>query len=304
MRPASVFRIASITKQFTAALVLDLAEEGRLALDERAAFYLPERAWLGEITIRQLLLQTSGLPDYAADESGGGAPSESHAKSAMLDWIGRLASQPDFAPGERWAYSNSNYAVLGAIIEELTGQTYAQAVKERLLRPLGLAATAVDDPADLVPHRVRGYSAASGRPAELLNADWIHPSVPGPAGALRSTAADLLQWSEALFSGKVLDAPALAEMTTPGRLNDGRTTRFGMPEAWREGLRSDYALGMFVSDSVLGRRVWHSGDISGFITWMGHYPERQLTLVLLQNGDFIDIDPPAVERLIQAAEAC
>lgn len=298
---ASVFRIASLTKQFTAALVLDLVSEGSVALDDRVRAHLPEHDWLGEITIYQLLVQTSGLPDYASDPAGEASKASPRTSEEMMAWIGRLAARPDFAPGERWAYSNSNYIVLGALVERVTGQSFEAALTSRVLSPAGLGATVVDDPRDLVLHRVRGYGRQQG---QLMNAAWIHPSMPGPAGSLRSTAGDLLRWNEALHSGGILSDDILARMTGPGRLGDGRSTRFGMPQAWQDGLRADYAMGLFVSDSELGSRVWHSGDIEGFVTWMAHYPNADVTIVILQNADFLDVDHGALERLVAADRLC
>jgi D-alanyl-D-alanine carboxypeptidase len=304
MRPDAAFRIASLTKQFTAALVLSLVEEGRLNLDDPAVLHLPELVWLGEITVRQLLVQTSGLPDYAGDPNGQATKAAARPSAEMLDWIGRLALRPDFPPGTRWAYSNSNYAVLGALVERLTGAAFDEAIRRRVLEPARLSATRIDDPQDLVPHRARGYSARPGRPLRLANAVWIHPSIPGPGGALRSTAADLLRWNDALYSAAVIRPATLAEMVSPGRLQDGRTTRFGMPDAWREGLKSDYAMGLFVSDSLLGARVWHGGDIDGFVSWMARYPERDVTIVVLRNGDFTDVNYEEIERIVADASPC
>lgn len=298
---ASVFRIASLTKQFTAGLVMQLVQEGRIRLDDPARMHLPEHVWLGEITINELLIQTSGLPDYAGDPDGEASKASPKTAEDMMAWIGRLAVNPDFGPGERWAYSNSNYVVLGAIVERVTGQSFAQALSDRILGPAGLRDTAVDDPSDLVPHRVSGYSRRDGR---LVNAAWLHPSMPGPAGSLRSTVGDLMRWNEALYSGRVLSEVALAQMTAPGRLADGRTTRLGMPQAWQDGLQADYAMGLFVSRSDLGVRVWHSGDIDGFVTWMAHYPQTGVTIVMLQNGDFTDVEHSAVEQAVVAARRC
>lgn len=301
MTDASVFRIASLTKQFTAALVMHLVQEGRIGLDDRVRAHLPQYPWLGEITIRQLLIQTSGLPDYAGDPGGEATRAAPKTSKDMMAWVGRLAAKPDFQPGERWAYSNSNYVVLGALVETVTGQSFEEALTLRVLRLAGLRATAMDDPHDLVDHRVRGYSRQGG---QLVNAAWIHPSTPGPAGALRSTVRDLLAWTASLYSGEVVSTASLARMTEPGRLADGRTTRFGMPQAWQDGLQADYAMGLFVSSSDLGPRIWHSGDIDGFVTWMAHYPEAGTTIVLLQNADFVDIDYRAVEHMVAAARRC
>lgn len=304
MRPNAVFKIASLTKQFTAAAVLTLVEDGLVDLDRPVAAYLPDKAFLGDITTRQLLIQTSGLADYAQVMDESRAKAVSHSPAQMAELIATLKPLQSFAPGQGWAYSNSNYVILGLLIEKLSGQTFEAFVESRILHRAGMTASAVDHADEIVPGRVRGYSLAARTPLKLRNADWIDPSVPGPAGALRATASDLLTWSAALFSGQVINPQSLQEMIAPGRLSDGRTTRYGMPPAWREGLKADYAMGLFRSASPLGERLWHSGDIEGFSTWMAHYPQKGVTLVALMNADFQDLDTAALEALAANPTIC
>lgn len=304
MTPDSDFRIASLTKQFTAAAVLRLVADGRLTLDARAADLLPDRPWLGEITVEQLLNHTAGLADYADDPDGARTKSVAHTPAEMADWIERLEPRSRFEPGVAWGYSNSHYALLGLIIETVTGSPYGEFLRQAVLAPAGLAAAAVDDPADVLPGRVRGYSLLEAEPLTLRNADWIHPTVPGPAGSLRATAGDLLAWNAALFAGRVIPSAQVEQMVAPGRLADGRTTKWGMPDAWREGLNADYGLGVFIAPSPLGRRVWHSGNIDGFTTWMAHWPEAGVTAVVLTNADFRNIDADALEALVAQGVAC
>ncbi|WP_369062209.1 serine hydrolase domain-containing protein [Caulobacter sp. 73W] len=304
MRAGAVFKIASLTKQFTAAAVLALTEDGLLDLDRPAVAYLPEHAFLGDITTRQLLIQTSGLADYAQAVEESGAKSASRSPAQMAALISALKPPRTFAAGEAWAYSNSNYVILGLLIEKLSGQSFETFLESRILARAGMTSSAVDHVADIVPGRVRGYSRASRAPLKLRNADWIDPSVPGPAGALRATAPDLLSWSRSLFSGAIISRQSLDAMTAPGRLSDGRTTRHGMPAAWREGLKADYAMGLFRSASPLGDRLWHSGDIEGFSTWMAHYPQKGVTLVILMNADFLDLDTAGLEAAAADRRLC
>ncbi|MET0338700.1 MAG: serine hydrolase domain-containing protein [Caulobacter sp.] len=304
LRSDSVFKIASLTKQFTAAAVLALAEEGKLDLDRSARTYLPQYDWMGEVTVRQLLVQTSGLPDYAQTLASGGTKAAARTPAQMAAVIGDLAPSKAFQAGERWEYSNSNYVLLGLLIEQVSGQSFEAFLERRVLQPAGMGASGVDHPADIVPGRVRGYSRAEDEGRTLRNADWIDPSIPGPAGALRSTAGDLLAWSKALFDGRVIGSASLAQMTAPGRLADGRTTRLGMPQAWQDGLKADYAMGLFRAQSPLGPKLWHSGDIEGFSTWMAHYPERKITLVILTNADFVDLDSDRLEAIFAAPDVC
>ncbi|MDG2520560.1 serine hydrolase [Caulobacter segnis] len=303
MQPQSVFKIASLTKQFTAAAVLALAETGRVDLDRPVADYLPDQSFAGQITVRQLLIQTAGLADYAETLARDGTKSVRRTPDQMAAVIAELKPLQTFRPGEAWTYSNSNYVLLGLLIEKVTGASYGDFLHTRILERAGMTASAVDRMEDIVPMRVRGYSRAGRSPLQLRNADWIDPSVPGAAGSMRATASDLLAWSRALFEGRIVSRQSLELMTSPGRLSDGRTTREGMPQAWREGLQADYAMGLFRSASPLGARLWHTGDIDGFSVWMARYPEKDMTLVVLMNADFLDLDTASLEAAV-AAEGC
>jgi D-alanyl-D-alanine carboxypeptidase len=303
MRRASVFRMASLTKQFTAAAVLALAEEGRLGLDDRLSRHLPELPQIGSITVRQLLVQTSGIPDYAEDPEGMKWNAGGRSGAEMLEWVGRLARTPQFAPGTRWQYSNSNYVLLGEVVQRASGSSLPDYFARRLFARAGLRDTAFDVAADVVPARVRGYAKSRSAAAGFVNAAIISYTIPGAAGGLRTTADDLLRWSDALFAGKVIGRDTLRIMTTAGRLADGRTTKFGMPIEWQKGLNADYAMGLFVTPVEGGRRIWHSGDIAGFATWLAHYPERGTTILLAQNSESADLDKDGVERAVFALAA-
>jgi CubicO group peptidase (beta-lactamase class C family) len=294
----TVFSLASITKQFTAAAVLLLAEEGKLKLDEPVSKYVPELPQGRRVTLYQLLVQTSGIPDYAEDPAGSSTKSVAKTPAEMLAWISRLSPPLQFEPGSKWAYSNSNYALLGLIAERVSGEPLSAFFQRRLFTPAGLRNTAFDDPADVVPHRARGYRKDAMAPSGFANADWISPTIPGPAGGLRSTAGDLLRWSDALHSGRILKASSLRRLTRAGLLADGRTTKFGMPEAWQKGLNSDYAMGFFLTPTAYGRRLSHGGDVDGFSTWLAHYPERQVTIALLINSQSADMDKDRIEAAV------
>ena len=300
MRRGSVFRMASLTKQFTAAAVLALAEEGRLGLDDRLSRHLPELPQIGDITLRQLLVQTSGIPDYAEDPEVAKWNAGGRSRAEMLEWIGRLARTPQFAPGTRWQYSNSNYVLLGEVIQRASGSSLPDYFARRLFAPAGLRDTAFDVAADIVPARVRGYAKSRGAAAGFVNAQSISYTIPGAAGGLRTTADDLLRWSDALFAGKVISRDSLRTMTMAGRLADGRTTKLGMPVEWQKGLNADYAMGLFVTPIQGGRRIWHTGDIAGFSTWLAYYPERGMTILLAQNSESADLDKDGVERAVFA----
>lgn len=294
----TVFKLASITKEFTAAAVLTLVEDGKLKLDDTLSKYVPELPAAADVRVYDLLVQTSGIPDYAEDAKGALTKSVAKKPDEMLALIVKLTPKLQFMPGSKWAYSNSNYILLGLIAERVTGQRLADIYRERLFEPAGLTATALDDPEDVVPYRAGGYRRDITTPSGFKNADWISPTVPGAAGALRGTASDLLRWNRALFGGRILEPASLELMTAPGMLADGRTTKFGMPEEWQKGLNSDYGMGVFIKPTKGGTRIGHSGDIEGFSSWAAYYPSTSVTIVQLINSQSADLNTDEVEAAV------
>lgn len=294
----TVFRLASITKTFTAVLILALVEDGVLKLDDPLSRHVPELAAARGVTLYQLLVHTSGIPDYAEDPAGAATKSVAKTPADMLAWIVALTPRLQFEPGSKWAYSNSNYALLGLVAERVSGRRLAELYSQRLFAPAKTTTLAIDDPVDVVPARARGYRRIKGSPGRFHNAAWIHPSIPGPAGALRGTADDLVRWTDALYSGRLLKPASLARMRAPGRLNDGRTTKLGMPLDWQKGLNSDYGLGLFIKPTPGGTRLGHSGDIDGFSTWYAHYPASGTTIVHMINSQSADMPTDAIEAAV------
>jgi CubicO group peptidase (beta-lactamase class C family) len=299
----TVFKLASITKQFTAAITLSLVEEGKLKLDDRLAKHVPELPVAAGVRIYDLLVHTSGIPDYSEDRAGEKNKSVERSRAEMLAWIGKLTPQLAFQPGSRWAYSNSNYTLLGLIAERVSGRSLDELFRERLFKPAGMVATAFDNPTDVVPHRADGYRRAKDSPTGFRHAAWISPTIPGPAGGLRGTARDIIRWNHALFGGKILKEPTLRSMIAPGLLADGRTTMFGMPEDWQKGMASDYALGFFIKRTKAGVRIGHPGDVDGFSTWAAHYPASGVTIVQLINSQSADLNVDEVEAAVFPASA-
>lgn len=299
----TVFKFASITKEFTAAAVLKLAEEGRLKLNDTLARHVPELPAAAKVRIYDLLVHSSGIPDYAEDVEGQKTKSVARMPEEMLAWIAELTPRLDFEPGSKWAYSNSNYALLGLIIERVSGQPLKEVFHERLFTPAGLVATAVDDPADVVPNRAEGYRRDKNAASGFRNADWISPTIPGPAGSLRGTASDLIRWKHALFGGQILKPASLKMMISAGVLADGRTTKFGMPIAMQKGWNSDYGLGVFIKPTKGGTRISHKGDIDGFSSWVAHYPASGVTIVQLINSESADLNVDDVEAAVFSTPA-
>ncbi len=188
------------------------------------------------MTLRDLLNHTSGIHNFT---EGPVIDKISTSGATVNELVADIASQSplyDFEPGNGWWYSNSNYALLGAVIEKVSGETWAAFMKVEIFDKLGMADTAADDARDVIPGRASGYSLIGGVPGKFRNVDFTDMSVPYAAGALRSTAEDMARWNAALFGGKLLKPKSLTEMLAPGRLRNGAETQTAI--AWPGGKAS------------------------------------------------------------------
>lgn len=286
--PATVFRVGSITKQFTAAGLLLLQDEGRLSLSDPLARYLPQFPGAKWVTIHELLNHTSGISNLTA----GVIPCIDYPLDDLVEIISRQKPLYAFAPGTRWSYSNTAFALAGAVIERIAGMHYWEFWAQRFFRPLGLDSMAIDLHADVVSNRASGYAFSSDS-TSFSNAPYLSCTIPGPAGALRATAGDLARWHLALFGGRVLSSASLKEMTRPTHLKNGRlasTDRVGpllSPYQTQEN-----GLGLELTRSRGRARVGHYGTIPGFAADMGTFPELGLTIVVLTNSDLGANNPP------------
>lgn len=301
----TVFRIGSITKEFTAAAILLLAERGRLSIDDPLAKYVPNFPRASEVTLRQLLTHTSGIHNYTelADFFPAISPRDLSG-DAMIAVIAGARPVYDFEPGTKWNYSNSGFFLLGLIIEKVSGQSYSQFVQTNLTGPLGLTQTKPDDLAEIVPNRAQGYERAPGSPTGFANTGHISMSVAAAAGAIRSTVGDLARWHAALLGGRVLKPASLALMTAPGRLKDGRLASAARPATPGEaGPPSDYGFGIATSRRGGRRSVGHGGSINGFNAALQTYPDARTTVVLLTNtsGGSAKLFPALVEAILPSA---
>ena len=267
----TVFELGSLTKQFTAAAVMMLVEDGKLRLDDRIAAYLPELPgeWR-DITIRHLLTHSSGLRDYL---SVPGLADQAHALGhrAMTQLFG--ATIPlEFSPGDTWAYSNTGYLLLGDIIERTTGQSYWEFLRARVFVPAGMQATRSSEPGAVIRDRATGYGWQDGtfakRPPLSENAY--------SAGAMVSTITDMARWAAALDAGTIISKAALAQMWTPLTVARGAVPPFS------------YGFGWVIDQERRHRAVLHSGGTPGFSSAIRHYPDERLTVIVLTNhGDRI-----------------
>jgi CubicO group peptidase (beta-lactamase class C family) len=257
--PATRFRIGSVTKQFTAVAILLLEERGKLRLEDPVSAHWPEapEAWRA-ITLHHLLTHTSGIPNVTRDPE---FMLWKFQPTTVREMVGRFRSRPlEFAPGSRHAYSNSNYLVLGLLVERLSGQSYQEFVREAVLAPLGLNDTGVETSLEILPRRASGYWRREGR---MLNAPFSDMSVPHAGGAMYSTTHDLRRWCEAILHDQLLAPESRRKLLTPAL--------------------DSYALGLRVAQFKGRTVIEHGGNISGFSSHLRHYPEEGLTVVVLSN---------------------
>ena len=288
----TVFRIGSLTKQFTAAGVLLLAEQGKLKIDDKLSSYLPNFPRANEVTLRDLLDHTSGIHNFTESPVIDKISTSGATVEGLIADIAAQSPLYDFEPGTGWWYSNSNYALLGAVIQKVSGKTWGAFMKSEIFDKLGMADTAADDARDIIFGRASGYSLIGGVPGRFRNADFTDMSVPYAAGALRSTAQDMARWNAALLGGKLLKPESLREMLAPGRLRNGAETQTAI--AWPGGkafpppagyVPGPYAFGLNHHSEDGRRIIGHDGSIAGFDAVMQTYVDEGLTIIVLTNTD-------------------
>jgi CubicO group peptidase (beta-lactamase class C family) len=271
VKPETIFQSGSIGKQFTAAAVMLLVQDGKISLDDKISKHLPDTpdSWK-EITIRDLLTHTSGMGDYPDEISLRGTYSEDQ----YLDIFKKAPL--NFAPQTSWDYSNVGYVTLGILISKLTGKFYGEFLRERLFGPMGMSTARVISEADIVPNRAAGYRLVNG---ELKNQEWVSPSTNSTAdGSYYVSLLDMAKWDEGLtrdFSSepsaqRVFTRSSLEQMWTPVKLKDGRVKGYGF--------------GWF-TDRIHNRRlVFHGGAWQGFKSFIIRFLDEELTIIFLANS--------------------
>jgi CubicO group peptidase (beta-lactamase class C family) len=266
------FRIASVTKVFIAASILKLAEAGQLSLDDALARYFPDMPDAGRITLRQLLNHTAGISDRASQAQAGTARRESERAARLADILKRPLN---FAPGTSWSYSNAGYILLGAVIEIVTGEPWHAVLEKQFFQPLRMMHTRYGDMSVLIPGRAAGYTTDSpGR--EVRRVESVSATVPDSAGALVSTADDLLGWMRALASGRAIGRESFRQMITPVQ------TPSPSPASER------YGLGVYLWQVRGETMIGHTGQIPGFVAVVGYLPQHDITIIALANDDSFD----------------
>ena len=264
--PTTKYRIGSVTKQFTAAAILLLEEEGKLKVEDLVKTHWSEAppAW-DKVTIFHLLSHTSGIPSVTSlpDFKTWRLLDSSAEKTTEY-----VRDKPlEFPPGSEFHYSNSGYILLGYLIERISGQSYAEFLDQKVFTPLNMKDSGVDSDTAIIERRASGYTPGDDGPE---NASYTNMTFPHAAGALYSTTEDLLRWNQGLFGGKLLSPESLKKMTTP--------------------FKDDYAFGIGVVKEKGRTLMAHSGGIEGFNTNLSYFPDEKLTIAVLANlnGDAPD----------------
>jgi CubicO group peptidase (beta-lactamase class C family) len=262
----AIFEIGSVTKQFTAVAVLQLAEAGKLSLDDELTAHFPDYPLQGHrVTIRRLLDHTSGIASYTSLKEFDDLSVRTLPRDTL---VALFRSKPfDFAPGEDASYNNSGYFLLGLLVEKASGLSYGDYVAQRLFEPSGMTDARYCDEKAVVARRANGYDPA---PMGLVRAGFLVHTWPYAAGSLCATVGDLVAWNRALHGGRLLSPASYRELVTPGRLHDGTPLR--------------YAKGLAV-DSLHGRAArHHGGDINGFASELRWFPDDSVTIAVLINS--------------------
>jgi CubicO group peptidase (beta-lactamase class C family) len=282
MKPETVLQTGSVGKQFTSMAIMMLFEEGKLGLDDKITKYIPESpaAWK-EVTVRELLTHTSGIPDYGSEEAVKKGVVDLRKDYTEEQLIQAFAKMPmGFAPGEKWSYSNTGYVLLGIVIRRVTGEFYGDFLQERIFRPLGMTSTQVISEADIVLHRSSGYRLVKG---QLKNQDWVSPTLNTTAdGALYTNVLDLAKWDAALYTTKLVKQSSFDLMWSPVKLNDGKTYPYGF--GWGLGFRNGHKV------------VAHNGAWQGFTMSIDRYLDDRLTIIVMTN---LDSDNSKPEKIVK-----
>ncbi|HEX4458790.1 MAG TPA: serine hydrolase domain-containing protein [Polyangia bacterium] len=279
--PATIFRIGSITKQLTAAAIVQLAQAQRLTLDDDIHRWLPDYPTHAQtITLRQLLTHTSGIPDFEHHAWFEAHMAERRPRGELVASFG--AEPLEFTPGAKWSYSSSGYYLLGLVVERASGRAWADYVRDQVLAPAGVRGIGECPDTQDYPHAARGYDIRDGKRVDARPIVMAHAFA---AGALCATAPALVDWARALAGGRVVGAAGWREMTTPVTLADG--SHFG------------YGLGLFIGDLGGHRVIFHGGGVNGFVSALASYPDDDLVIAVLVNteGDFADALSESIARV-------
>jgi D-alanyl-D-alanine carboxypeptidase len=259
--PDTEFRIGSMTKPFTATAIMQLVEQGKINLDDPISKYYTgaPQAW-SKVTIRILLTHRSGIPNFT--DIPHFLEQQSRLDRTPEEIIALTRDLPlEFEPGTKYKYDNSGYILLGYVIEKVSGQRYADYLRDHIFKPLGMDHTGYDVSEEVQHHRAAGYEL--GNDGVVRNASYVSMTLPYAAGGLYSDVDDLLVWDQAYYAGKLLTPASMADMFT------AHSEHYGY--GWE-------------IQRTNGRRVWwHTGSLNGFHAYIGRYPDQKLTVIVLAN---------------------
>jgi CubicO group peptidase (beta-lactamase class C family) len=265
------FKIASLTKSFTAAAILRLRDDGKLNLEDPISGYLPNAPEFAQgVQVRHLLNHTSGLPDWSIDDAQAALP-EAFTTDQAVEYYFNTFQSLDSEPGQSYSYNNAGYFLLGAIIEKVTGMRYDEYMKVNFFEPLGLEF--IGECNKDMDSLATGYHLEN---RHLVPASPSNLKLGAAASALCSSAGDLLKWHTALSNGKVIEPGTWQQMITPLPLSGGQS--------------QEYGFGFVIQKSDQGLKIYHDGATAGFNSYMVYYPERDAGIVLLVNTD--GFEPP------------
>jgi CubicO group peptidase (beta-lactamase class C family) len=287
VKPETIFQSGSVGKQFVSAAIMMLVEDGKLALDDSITKYFPDApATWKPILIKNLLSHTSGLSEYeSGDRAGPHGPFYLRLDFTEDELVTKMEALPiEWAPGDQWAYRNTNYVILGVLIHKITGKPYPEFLDERIFKPLGMTSTRLISESDIIANRAAGYVIRNG---QLKNQEWVSPTFNSTAdGALYFNVLDLAKWDEALYGTRLLKQTSLDRIWTVFPLNDGKPNPDG------------YGFGWFIDQQNGHKRIQHSGSWQGFTCNIARYPDDNLALVVLTNLDAGHSTPVAVSHVI------
>jgi CubicO group peptidase (beta-lactamase class C family) len=272
--PSTVYRVGSITKQFTAAAVLKLVEAGKIGLNDAITKYLPQYPQWSAVTVRQLLTHTSGIPSYTSSPKWRGRLAEDLTPAQIVEIV---EHDPfDFPPGTDWRYDNTGYVLLGMILERVTGTPYADLMRREFFAPLGMASATYCPSKPTDPNHALGYQFQG----EFQPAEYLSLTQPFSAGALCMSVPDYLEWQSALHGGKIVGARSLALMAGPERLAAGP----------KKDSTTGYGMGLMRGGVGSHATIQHGGSINGFSTQQVWFPADSLSVVAFVNSENADQD--------------
>ena len=287
VRPTTLMQSGSVGKQFAATAIMMLVEQGKIGLDDSIAKYFPEApdSWR-QIAVKNLLSHTSGIAEYSTDaQTGPGGEFDLRLDVTEDELVRKVEKMPiEFEPGDKWAYRDANYMLLGVLIHRVTGQFYGDYLHERIFVPLGMRSTRIISDKDIIPGRAAGYEIEGGT---LKNQDFVSPTFNSTAdGAMYFNVVDLEKWDRALYGTTLLTKASLDRMWTPFVLNDGRANSAGYGFGWRVGEQNGHRL------------LAHGGFWQGFTCYIARYVNDGLTVVVLTNLDVLHSEPVNITKAV------